>query len=392
MRRLILDNKETIIEELRRINVDPDAYSIFVEKADHISVKFDRLSCAQAHILKQTALVCGADAAIPKTAYKGGRGRIFPLILFANRREIKKIEQRLHEQPWMEPVRQELQGLLIDAAKPVLEIGKKKLTFDRTHIMGVINITPDSFYSGSRYTDASIVERVVHEMTVEGADIIDLGAESSRPGSEPVNEKEEMQRLQRILPVARKNTHLPISVDTYKSNVAALAIDCGASIINDISGLNFDSKMVNVIARNRASVVIMHMKGQPRTMQRNPRYHDMMHEIYSFLRDKIEFAVDSGIDRTRIVVDPGLGFGKRLEDNYRIIRRLQELQGLNRPIMVGHSRKSFIGKTYKLVPEQRLEGSLAVEALLIRNGASILRVHDVLEAKKVAILIDHIER
>ena len=392
MRRLILDKKETIIEELRSISVDPDAYSIFVEKADHISVKFERLSCAQVHILKQTALVCGADAAIPKTAYKGGRGRKFPLILFANRREIAKIEQRLQEQPWMEPVRQELKELLIEVAKPVLEIGKKKLTFDRTHIMGVINVTPDSFYSGSRYTDASIVERVVHEMTAEGADIIDLGAESTRPGSEPVSEKEEIQRLQRILPVARKNTHLPLSVDTYKSNVAALAIDCGASIINDISGLNFDPQMVKVIARSRASVVIMHMKGQPRSMQRNPRYHDMMHEIYSFLRDKIEFAVDSGIGRTRIVVDPGLGFGKRLEDNYRIIRRLQELKGLNRPIMVGHSRKSFIGKAFKLLPEQRLEGSLAVETLLIRNGASILRVHDVLEAKKVATLIDHIER
>jgi dihydropteroate synthase len=392
MRQLVLDRKSTIVEELRRINVDPDAYSIFINKAQNVVLKFDALSCAQAHILKQTALICGADSAIPKTAYKGGRGRKFPLILFANRRELKKIAQRLGEQPWMNRVRQAIIKVLSDTALPTLRIGKKRIVFDRTHIMGVINVTPDSFYGGSRYTTISIVERAVSEMTAEGADFIDIGAESSRPGSDPVDEKEEMRRLKSILPTVMKNTHVPVSVDTYKARVAKLAIDNGARIINDVSGLSFDKRMPEIIARHRATLIIMHMKGKPKTMQRNPKYKDLMHEIHGFLEKKIALAVESGIDPERIAVDPGLGFGKQLEDNYVIIRRLAELRDLNRPILVGHSRKSFIGKPFRLTPEQRLEGSLGVESLLINNGASILRVHDVLEAKRVARLIDLIER
>lgn len=392
MRQLILDRESTIVEELRRINVDPKAYSIFIKKAQNVVLKFDALSCAQAHILKQTALICGADSAIPKTAYKGGKGRKFPIILFANRRELKKIEERLDEQPWMDTVRQAIRRVLSDTALPTWMVGRKRIVFGRTYIMGVINITPDSFYSGSRYTDRSIVERAVSDMTAEGADFIDIGAESSRPGSDPVDEKEEMRRLRSILPAVMKHTDVPVSVDTYKSRVAKLAIDNGAQIINDISGFGLDKRMPKVIATRGASLVVMHMKGKPRTMQRNPKYNDLMYEIYRFLEKKINLAVESGIERERIVIDPGLGFGKRLQDNYVIIRRLAELKRLDRPILVGHSRKSFVGKPFKLAPEQRLEGSLGVESLLINNGASILRVHDVFEAKKVAQLIDLIER
>jgi dihydropteroate synthase len=392
MRQLILDRKSTIVEELRRINVDPDAYSIFINKAQNVALKFDALSCAQVHVIKQTALICGADSAIPKTAYKGGRGRKFPLILFANRRELRKIEQRLGEQPWMDRVRQAIRKVLSDSALPTVRIGRKRTVFNRTYIMGVINVTPDSFYSGSRYTDVSIVERAASEMTAEGADFIDIGAESSRPGSNPVDEKEEMRRLKAILPAVMKHTHVPVSVDTYKARVAKLAIDNGAQIINDISGLSFDKRMPEIIARYRTTLIIMHIKGKPKTMQRNPKYKDLMNEIHKFLEKKITSAVQSGIDPERIVVDPGLGFGKQLEDNYVIIRRLAELRDLNRPILVGHSRKSFIGKPFKLGAEQRLEGSLGVESLLINNGASILRVHDVFEARKVARLIDLIKR
>ncbi len=392
MRRLVIDKTKTIIEELKRIGVDAQAYSIFAGKTSSVILKFDALSCAQAHILKQTALICGADAAIPKVAYRGGRGKKFPLILFANRREIEKIECRLREQPWMNSVADELARVLGDSTKPVLKIGKKNFVTDRTYIMGIINITPDSFYGGSRYTDKTIIERVVNDMTAEGADFLDIGAESTRPGSEPVEEKEEIRRLKYVLPLVAKNTHLPISVDTYKSKVAAMALSNGASMINDVSGLTFDPKVAQVVAKNRASLVIMHMKGKPKTMQRNPQYSDLMYEIYSFLEDRIDSALDSGVERDRIVIDPGLGFGKRLEHNYTIMRRLGELSGLNRPIMVGHSRKSFIGRPFKLAPEHRLEGSLAVQTLLIRNGASILRVHDVLEAKKAAQLMDLIQR
>jgi dihydropteroate synthase len=392
MRRIIVDQEKTITDELNNMGVDPDAFSIFIKKAQCMTLKFTDLSCAQVNVLKQTALVCGADAAIPKSAYKGGRGKRFPLILFANLREIEKIEQRLREQPWMEHIRSELASILPGTKKPVLRIGRKKFTMDRIYIMGVINLTPDSFYSGSRYTDMSIIEEVVNEMNEEGVDFIDIGAESTRPKSMPVDEKEEIMRLKRVLPAVAKLTRVPISVDTYKAKVAALAIDQGATIINDVSGLRFDKRMAKTIARNRVSTIIMHMKGTPRTMQRNPQYKYLMSEIHDFLQKRIDYAVESGIDEDRIIIDPGLGFGKALTDNYIIIRRLSELKQLGRPILVGHSRKSFVGNPFGLGPEDRLEGTLAIQSLLIENGASIFRVHDVTAAKKVGSIIDLIVR
>ncbi|UCD18846.1 MAG: dihydropteroate synthase [candidate division WOR-3 bacterium] len=392
VRRLFPENKSAVREELKRIGVDQRAYSIFADKADNLLLKFEGLSCPQANVLKQTALICGADAAIPKSAYKGGRGRRFALILFANRRELRKIRQRLCEQPWLDKITDKLDHVLKDDGTPVLKINRRLLKLERTYIMGIINLTPDSFYSGSSHTTKSVVEKVVTEMTSEGVDFIDIGAESTRPGSLPVNEREEMRRLNMVLPAVMKIATVPVSIDTYKAKVAALAIDHGVSIVNDISGLRFDKKMAPLIARKRAGVVIMHMKGKPKTMQRNPRYNDLMHEIHRFFKERIAYAVDSGIEPDRIIVDPGLGFGKRLEDNYTIINRLAEFKDLNRPVLVGHSRKSFVGKPFDLSPEHRLEGTLGIEALLIANGASILRVHDILESKRVAQLVDKIVR
>lgn len=380
------------MKELKQIGVDTNAYSLFLNKADYKILKFEGLSCAQANILKQTALICGADLAIPKTAYYGSRRKKIAAILFANLREIEKIRIRLEEQDWMAPITKQLGEILSKRPVGILRIGNKKIEFNRTYIMGVINITPDSFYSGSRYTTKETVERVAREMEEEGADFLDIGAESSRPGAESIDVKEEIQRLKKILAAVVKNTSIPISIDTCKADVASFAISQGIKIINDISGLHFDKKMAGVVAKNKASLVIMHIKGNPKTMQVNPQYDDLMGEICRYLDKKIDFATQKGIDINRIIIDPGFGFGKRLEDNYEIINRLNELTTFGRPILVGHSRKSFIGKPFNIVPEQRLEGSLGVEAILIRNGASIIRVHDVLEAKKVAILIDKIKQ
>ncbi len=392
MRTLILDKPDLVIKELKQIGIDTNAYSLFVNKANYKILKFEGLSCAQANILKQTALICGADLAIPKTAYYGNKRRKIAAVLFANRREIAKIKIRLEEQPWIEPITEQLGELLLEKPMVTLKIRNEKIEFNRTYIMGVINITSDSFYGGSRYTTKEIVEKVAREMEEEGADFIDIGAESSRPGAEPVNKKEEMNRLKKILPTVVKNSNVPISIDTYKADVASFAINQGVKIVNDISGLRFDKRMANVIAKNKVSVVIMHMKGTPKNMQVNPHYDDLMGEIYHYFKERISFATQKGIDVNRIIIDPGLGFGKMLEDNYEIINRLNELTNFGRPIMVGHSRKSFIGKPFNIPPEQRLEGTLGVAAILIRNGASILRVHDVLETKRVAILIDRVRQ
>jgi len=377
------------------MGVTPEAYSIFLKKADYRIIKINNLSPAQVNILKQTGLICGADVAIPKEAYFGSRKRKFTVIIFANLREIEKIINRLSEQPWMERITNALSEMLKQPEIPILKIGNNGIQFQHTYIMGIINLSPDSFYSGSRYTTISTIKNVIEEMVQEGADFIDIGAESTRPGAKMLSEREEIERLKSVLPVAVKTTKIPISVDTYKADVVKYALDQGAKIINDISGLGFyrlNKKLTRIIAKYQACVVIMHIQGTPKTMQINPLYKNLMAEILKYLKERIDFALDNGIDLNRIIIDPGLGFGKRFEDNYEIIERLGELKVFQRPIMAGHSRKSFIGIPFNLPPEERLEGTLGVQALLIKNGASIVRVHDVAEAKKVAQLIDRIVR
>ncbi|MEO0128619.1 MAG: dihydropteroate synthase [candidate division WOR-3 bacterium] len=395
MQLLLNLNNTQLLNELKDIGVATEAYPIFLKKSAYRIIKIEKLSPAQANILKQIALICGGDVAIPKNAYFGSEKRKFDVLLFANLREIEKINHRLEEQPWMMQIRNQLSEIIKPFKEPILKIGNEEIKFERTYIMGIINISPDSFYSGSRYTTISTIKKVITEMQQEGADFIDIGAESTRPGAKMLSEKKEIERLKSVLPIVVKFSHIPISVDTYKAETAKYALDQGVKIINDISGFGFsrpNKKLARVIAQYKANVVIMHIKGTPKTMQINPQYKNLLSEINNYFRERIDFAIQNGIESNRIIIDPGLGFGKRLEDNYEIIERLGELKIFRRPILVGHSRKSFIGNPFNLPPEERLEGTLAVEALLIKNGASIIRVHDVLEAKKVAQLIDKITK
>lgn len=378
--------------ELERIGVDPDAYERFIDKSDSLVLKCEGLSCAQANVLKQTALICGGDVAVARTVYHTAARKKTSVLVFVNRRELDRMLERLTEQPWMSGVRERLSAALVPDEAPLLCLGDTAVRFTRTYIMGVINMTEDSFYPASRYSQPDDIVRAACDMETAGADFIDLGTESSRPGARPTSVKADLKKLRNILPRIVRSVNVPISVDTYKSEIASFAIDQGATIINDISGLRFDRKMVRLLAATKPAVVIMHMKGTPRTMQRHPAYRDLMGEMHDFFRDAMKHACDGGISRERIVLDPGLGFGKRLEDNYEIIDRLEEFTMFGRPLLVGHSRKSFVGKPFGLPPEERLEGTLGIEALLIKNGAHILRVHDVQEAKKVALLIDRIVR
>jgi dihydropteroate synthase len=269
----------------------------------------------------------------------------------------------------------------------------KDITLDlgkRTHIMGVLNITPDSFSDGGRYrqTDKAL-ERAL-EMEREGADIIDVGGESTRPGSQAVTLEEELHRVIPLIEQLRRQLKIPISIDTYKASVAERAVVAGAAIVNDISGLQFDQNMAHVVAKSGAGIVVMHIKGTPRDMQKNPHYDDLMTEIGNYLEQSKQIALAAGIERQRIVVDPGIGFGKRLQDNFQIIRELLLLAHLKCPILVGPSRKSFIGSVLDLPVEQRLEGTAAAVTACILNGADVVRVHDVKEIKRVALIADKI--
>ncbi|OAA30095.1 dihydropteroate synthase [Kosmotoga arenicorallina S304] len=246
-------------------------------------------------------------------------------------------------------------------------------------VMGIVNVTPDSFYEGSR---ASEIEKAVTmglEMIREGADIIDVGGESSRPGADPVPVEEEINRVVPVIEAIRKvNSQVFISVDTYHAETAAEALKAGADIINDITGLG-DKKMLKLVAESGAAVVIMHMKGTPKTMQKAPYYDDVVDEVNSFLLDRARVALREGIDPHSIILDPGIGFGKRLVDNIELLKNIGIFKAAGFPVLIGHSRKSFIGNILELPPKDRLEGTLAVSAFCFFKGADILRVHDVKE-------------
>jgi dihydropteroate synthase len=248
----------------------------------------------------------------------------------------------------------------------------------RTKIMGIINVTPDSFSDGGRFFSEEAVLAQVEEMIEAGADVIDIGGESTRPFSEPISPEVELQRVVPAIRAIRRHFPLPISIDTTKAMVARAALEEGADLINDISSFRFDPQMITLARESGAPVIIMHMKGTPRNMQVHPVYHNIMAEIASFLQERIEWAETKGLSRDRLIVDPGIGFGKTAEHNLTIIKHLPELQSLGCPILVGHSRKAFIGKTLGIeTADKRDEASAVLSALCAANGAAILRVHDV---------------
>ncbi len=263
----------------------------------------------------------------------------------------------------------------------------------KTYIMGILNVTPDSFSDGGIFFDRNIAIERGLRMVEEGADIIDVGGESTRPGAEPVTSEEEIRRTIPVIEDLAKRVGIPISIDTYKAEIARRALDAGASIVNDISGLRFDDEMPKVVAEYNAPVVIMHIKGAPKNMQANPEYDALVPEIMDFLRAGIRIALRSGVREDMIIIDPGIGFGKTFAHNLEVIKNLDEFSLLGRPLLIGPSRKAFLGKILDGAPaSERIEGTAAAVAISIMNGANIVRVHDVKEMVKVAKVTDAIKR
>ncbi|HGJ65923.1 TPA: dihydropteroate synthase [bacterium] len=262
----------------------------------------------------------------------------------------------------------------------------------RTLVMGILNVTPDSFSDGGKFINIENALEQAQIMAKYGVDIIDIGGESTRPGAEPVSLEIELDRVIPVIENIKKSVNICISIDTYKAIVAEKAINAGASIVNDISSLS-DPDMSKIIADSGVPIILMHKKGTPKDMQINPNYNSVVDEIKHFFEDKIKLATDSGIQSDRIIIDPGIGFGKTVEHNLEIIRRLKEFKDLRKPILIGTSRKSFIGKVLHLdSPSDRIEGTSATVALSIANGADIIRVHDIKEMMRVARMADAIVR
>lgn len=381
LRILQLSDSKELKQIIHDIKVDPYGIKIMFPKAITHLVRINSLSCIAANILKQEMLSLGGDVAIARDALTG-KIKKTDCLLMGNLSQFNRLNQKLDRQPFgLNRLSQDLSCALVDYQKDnfSLRLGRHRFVLGRarTYIVGVANITPDSFSGDGLYKlPVDKIVDFIKEMIDDGADIIDVGGESSHPGAKPVSIKEELRRTIPVIKALVKKIKTPISIDTYKPEVARRALDNGALMVNDITGLR-NSKMVNVAARYKAAVVIMHMKGNPRTMQRNPVYNSLMDEIIDYLDKAITRAYAFGVDRNKIVVDPGIGFGKTVEHNLEILKRLKELKILGFPILVGPSRKSFIGKILNAGPQERLFGTVSACVLAAANGAHMVRVHDV---------------
>lgn len=272
-----------------------------------------------------------------------------------------------------------------------IQIGDILFDFSRLYIMGILNITPDSFSDGGNFFDKDRAIEHALRMQDEGADIIDIGGESTRPGSAPVSTEEEIARVIPVIEALNSKLSIPISIDTAKKQVVEKALDAGAAMINDITGLHGDPGIAELAAARKVPVVAMHIKGTPRTMQKNPEYADLCAEISAYLQDSINIAVKAGLDKSKIILDPGIGFGKTYEHNFELIRQLGKFKKFGQPLMVGVSRKRFLSIDDKYSADERLEQSLAAASAAVLNGADFVRVHDVGSTRKALWVISKIK-
>lgn len=387
-----------IARELAKVGVDPRGIERLVPKGTVRLIKVRGLPAAAAHILKQTMLSIGGDVGVSYDSLTMRNATTDAMIL-GSETHFRRLIENLKPQPLnLRDLSEEIERTLArfntrHFRVPVGQAGSPShlKVGGRTLLMGIVNVTPDSFSDGGEFLGLDQAVERCFQLADEGADIIDVGGESSRPGSEGVSADEELRRVMPVFERISGKVGVPISIDTVKPQVVREAAAAGASLVNDISGLR-DEKMVAAVAETGAAVIIMHMKGTPRTMQENPQYDDLMEEITDFLADRMEAAIRGGVPEDKILVDPGIGFGKTAEDNYRAIARLEELRCLGRPIVVGPSRKSFIGKVVKGSPRERVFGTAAAVALCIQHGADIVRAHDVREMKDVAAVADEFVR
>ena len=399
MRIIQIDQPQELKQIMQEIKVDPYGIKIMAPKAIMHLVHINSISNITANILKQEMLSLGGDAALARDALTG-RTKRTDCLLIGNLSQFQRLNSKLQKQPFgLNRLAEELSHTLKNYEKDdfTLDLDSYKLDLKkRTFIMGVVNLTPDSFSGDGLYKSQKskaksqkyIVE-YVEQLVEDGADIIDVGGESSRPGAKPVSIEEELRRTIPVIKVLVKKVKVPVSVDTYKPEVAEEALDNGAVIANDITALK-NPKMAKIVSKYKAGVVLMHMKGRPRTMQKNPAYSSLIDEIIQYLDKAIDRATEAGINKNKIIVDPGIGFGKTLKHNLEILKRLKEFKVLGQPILVGPSRKSFIGKILDVGPLMRLFGTVSSCVLAAKFGANIVRVHDVKEVKQALKVLDSI--
>ncbi len=392
VRCLHITSPQEAADTLKDMAAEPWSIQELLPKMIHLNIMLEGVEPDVASTVKQEMLFLGGDAAV---AHGASAGRIADtdIILMGTLKQIRLFAEMGSRQPFgLRSIPGQIDGMLANLFRDSVPLRTSRRTIhlgERTLVMGILNVTPDSFSDGGRFTAPEMAVDAGIRMVEEGADIIDIGGESTRPGSEPVSHEEE---LRRVIPVIRGlagRVDIPLSIDTMKAGVAREALAEGAEIVNDVSSMGHDAGMAKVIADAGAAVILMHMRGTPKTMQIGDlTYRSLRGEIIAFLQRHIDEARMKGIETERIMVDPGLGFGKTAVDNVRLIKHLGELRVLGRPIVTGASRKSFIGHVTGGGPQERVEGTAAAVTAAIMNGSRIIRVHDVSAMKRVAAMAD----
>lgn len=389
---------EELARTLDEMGCDSRCLPYFDDRRQTFCLRVPNVDTRAANALKQEMLSRGGDVAVHKHAIDREVDRC-DCLLFGTAKQMRHLAEKLAVMPYwgLDWVREELEKALanLNRKRHTLKLprGRTLELTEATRLMAIINLTPDSFYGGSRSNSLEDCLERAANMVEEGADILDLGAESTRPGAEPVDAETEMGRL---VPAIRKIREafpqIPLSVDTTKADVARACIDAGADIVNDISGLGFDPEMPRVLAEMGVPLVLMHIKGVPRTMQKDPTYESLPGDICRFFEERLAMAEEAGIERGQIVLDPGLGFGKTAAHNLELLKHLEFFRTLGLPLLIGHSRKSTFGKVLGLSdPADRLEGTLAVTALCAWQGVEIVRVHDVKANRRVLDTIEAVK-
>ncbi len=378
VREISINSRDKLISVMKKIGVDSIGIELMKPKGMFHYFYINNLTNTQCHILKQSALSHSAEAAVNRHIITGNV-KYSDVVLFGNEKQLKEIANSLLNQ----------QFKMKYIGKAIIDVfdrndGHKWHFKDRyidlnkkTAIMGVLNVTPDSFSDGGKWHSKDLALKHCERMIKEGADIIDIGGESTRPGAEFVDIQTEIERVMPIIDAVKGEFDIPISIDTYKSKVAEESVKFGADIVNDIGGLQFDNDMAGVIAKNKMGCCIMHIKGVPKNMQDDPNYEDVVAEICDYFNESLIIAEDSGISKNNIVLDPGIGFGKRVIDNLNILNDLNDFKCFKLPILVGVSRKSFIGKILGRDVNDRLYATIGSQIVSLVNGADIIRTHDI---------------
>lgn len=389
---LLKINQAMLDDAIRSIGAHQASLPIFANKNQIIPLKLLQVRTPAANIIKQEMLAAGGDAVVP-TGCVVNKDKYVDVLLLGTRKHYHLLLNKLTQMPYfgMDKLKAELEAALGERRLQTVLADGRVLSYDKLLIMGIINATPDSFYAGSRTALENVVAKA-GQMLADGADILDIGGESTRPGSDSVDAEEEQARVLPVIAAIRKTyPQAVISIDTYRASTARAALAAGADIINDISAMEADAEMLDVVVESKAPVILMHMRGTPKDMQQNCQYKNVVEDVAVYLAERASLLRERGVGAEKIILDPGIGFAKSVEQNLLLLRDLHVLTSFGYPVLLAASRKSTIGKVLGDVPaEERLEGTIATSCQAVCAGANMVRVHDVKENLRAVRMLEAI--